>query len=281
MDSTYLSLLLFLILTIIYYFRKPRLSVADLDDPSGIASKTKETYVYLIIYVVAIILIQFGINISIITGKCGGSVNENAAAAALMTFIPWIFIFGSVVLILIAFPGFKSAFSNVIGYFAVSGSASDILNTLLVNTNVQEELNNPNIPADQKLALQKSAEAIVKLCGDASLMVNQIVPENFKDYWGILKPLMKPEFQGSPESEALVGYKEKLLNLVTTRDNIGEAMWYIYTAVLLISIVQYNLTTRGCQMSPATMAANHQKFLDDEQNKLKQAEVTQDMIVAG
>jgi hypothetical protein len=68
----------------------------------------------------------------------------------------------------------------------------------------------------------------------------------------------------------LESLKTRLLGVVVTRDNIGEALWYTYTAVLLISIVQYNLSARGCVMDPKTMSENHQKFVDAEDAKLKQ-----------
>jgi len=246
------------------------------NDPDLEAKYTKKSYLYLIIYVLLIIITQFFINSSIVINKCGGNLKDNFAAGALMTFVPWVFIFGSIVLILIIFPGFKSAFSNVVGYFAVSGEATTILNELLVNADMQEAINKETTTPEKKAELQRSAEAIIKLCGNASIMINQIVPENFMDYWAILQPLMKDTYQ-TPSVE-LRNLQERLLSVVTTRDNIGEAMWYFYTAILLISIIQYNLTSRGCIMDPATMVANHQKFVEEEDTKLKQNENSTDQL---
>jgi len=59
--------------------------------------------------------------------------------------------------------------------------------------------------------------------------------------------------------------KSDLFELVVTRDNVGEAMWYIYTGLLLTSIVQLKITNRGCASNPKTMEANYQKFLEQEQ----------------
>lgn len=307
MDATYLSLLIFGIITILYYIFKPKLSLDILNggekvtsvqkNPDGtetsiekilspeeaMANFAKKGYLYLIVYVLLVIITQFFINVGIIVNKCGGSLNNNFAAGALMTFIPWVFIFGVVVLVLIIFPGFKSAFSNVIGYFAVAGQANTVLNDLLVNANIQEALNRETDPS-KKAALQTSAEAIIKLCGNASIMINQIVPENFTQYWSILQPLMKEEYQSSSSTynkDAEESLKTQLLGVVVMRDNIGEALWYFYTAVLLISIVQYNLSSRACIMDPKTMAENHQKFLDAEDAKLKQNAAASSQIYAG
>jgi hypothetical protein len=59
--------------------------------------------------------------------------------------------------------------------------------------------------------------------------------------------------------------KNDLFELVVTKDNVGEAMWYIYTGLLLTSIVQLKIVTRGCVANPKTMEANYQKFLEQEQ----------------
>jgi hypothetical protein len=301
MDGTYLSLFVFLITTILYYYVKPTLTLEILEGTTTLndavssditgtgtgtaqvvqnmpgmsggstesdesyANFTKSSYTYLIIYVLFIIISQFSINVGIIINKCGGNYQENFASAAMITIVPWIFIFGSVVLILIAFPGFKSAFSNVVGYFSVSGKASDILNKLLVNTEMNKAVESSGKSGAEKTELQESAEAIIKLCGNTSLMINQIVPDNFESYWNILIPLMKPEFANDKE------LKKQLLDIVVTRDNIGEAMWYCYTAIFLVSIVQYNLTSRGCNMDSAAMVENHQKFVDQEEAEHKNA----------
>jgi len=296
MDATYLSLLIFSLVTILYYFFKPKLSVEDLSGGKQIttfeknadgvevpiektltpeeamANYYKKGNLYLIIYFLLVIVSQFFINVGIIINKCGGNLKDNFAAGALMTFIPWIFIFGLVILVLIIFPGFKSAFSNVVGYFVVAGEANTVLNNLLVNTNIQEALNSENTTPEKKASLQKSAEAIIKLCGNASIMINQIVPDNFSQYWALLEPLMKDEYQNpvGENVDKLASLKKQLLGVVITRDNVGEALWYTYTAVLLISIVQYNLSVRGCIMDPKTMNENHQKFLEAEDAKLKQ-----------
>jgi hypothetical protein len=186
-----------------------------------------------------------------------------------MTFIPWFLIFGALAATLVIFPGFKSAFSNVIGYFIVASKANLILTTLLKNSDLREKISEED-PEKQK-GLESAAEAILKLCGNTGILINQISPDNFSEYWGLLKPLLKDEFQANDGDS----YKGELLKLVVLRDNVGEALWYIYTAVLIVSIVQMNLSTRGCQTDAATMEANRQKYLDaqakyqEEQDKLK------------
>jgi hypothetical protein len=207
------------------------------------------------------------VNASIISTTCGGNITENMGAAGVFTFLPWTLIFGVLIVILTIYPGFKSAFSDVIGYFWVSSSASKLITELLVDPDIQKKIDSDvTSTTEQKEAMQSAADAIIKICGNTSILINQIVPENFNSYWNILTPLMKQKYQtdGNETNEM----KSQLFDLVITRDNVGEFMWYLYTGLLLISIVQLKITTRGCASNPKTMEANYQKFQESEQKAL-------------
>lgn len=269
MNSSYLSLLLFIIVTIFYFvvLKAPKLTLSILQDEQGYLSYQKGLYTKLFIYFMIVVLTQFGVNVSSIISTCGGSVSQNIGSAALLTFIPWFFIFGVLLVVLVIFPGWKSAFSNVIGYFVVSGQANSILSDLLVVEDVNSEiLNASGQDVKTRDALQEAASAIVKLNSNMSLLINQIVPDNFIKYWSILTPLMKEKYQQDPV--ALDEIQQKLLNLVVLRDNVGEAMWYIYAAILLTSIVQYKIATQGCTPDLDSLNANQQIF-QEKQKKIK------------
>lgn len=132
---------------------------------------------------------------------------------------------------------------------------------------------------EKKVALESAADAIIKICGNTSILINQIVPTNFDEYWGMLKPLMKDKYQvDGPETDNI---KNELFGLVVSRDNVGEAMWYLYTGLLLTSIVQLKITTRGCTSNPQTMEANYQKFLANEQQQKQQEESSSKTYTVG
>jgi len=260
MDSSYLSFLIFIIITILYYMvLKPKLNISAYDDQSGeqYAAYNSSSNTALFIYFLFIVLSQIGINASVMVNKCGGSIMQNMGSAFLMTLIPWFFIFGGVVVCLMIFPGFKSAFSNVIGYFAVSNTANNVLSELLVNTDLNQTINAITDAAPEKKAsLKSAAEAIIKMSGNMSIMINQIVPSNFMDYWSMLLPLMKEQYQTGASD-----MKQQLLDVVVARDNIGEALWYVYTAILLISITQYNIMSKPCQKDLATMQQSQNEYI--------------------
>jgi hypothetical protein len=272
MANSYLNIVTFLLTTLFYYLAlKPPLPYSLYSNNVEYKSYISNNYMFLAIYVLLVIMIQFMVNSSIIATNCGGNITENMGAAGILTFLPWILIFGVLVIILTVYPGFKSAFSDVVGYYYVSNSATKLLTELLVNKDIEQKiLEDPNMTPQKKAAIESAADAIIKICGNTSILINQIVPSNFDQYWGILTPLMKDKYQlVGPESDKI---KNDLFELVVTRDNVGEAMWYIYTGLLLTSIVQLKITSRGCASNPKTMEANYQKFLQQEQKEKEEKE---------
>jgi len=290
MASSYLNIITFLLTTLFYYMAlKPNYTYEMSIDVNKNKQYTTNSYMYLAIYFLLVMVIQFIVNASIITSTCGGSITQNLGSSGVFTFIPWTLIFGVMALILTIYPGFKSAFSDVIGYYWVYGSANKLITELLINRDVEKALKenkgkdieikpvSPSAPplpstggkkhmkggAISKEQIEEAADTIVKICGNTSVLINQIVPSNFNEYWQILTPLMKEKYQNDgPEATQK---KQELFELVVTRDNVGEAIWYIYTGILLTSLVQLKMTTKGCSSNPQTMQDNYQKFLASEQ----------------
>jgi hypothetical protein len=269
MANSYLNIITFLLTTLFYYLAlKPALPYSLYANKEEYKNYIANNYMFLAIYVLLVILIQFIVNSSIIANTCGGNITENMGAAGILTFLPWIFIFGIIVIVLTIYPGFKSAFSDVIGYYYVSNEANKILTELLINKELETKLKEDTaITAEKKASLENTADVIMKICGNTSILINQIVPSNFDQYWSILRPLMKDKYQTSSEETNKI--KNDLFELVVTRDNVGESMWYIYTGLLLTSIVQLKITSRGCSTNPKTMQSNYEKFLEEE-NKAKE-----------
>ena len=264
MANSYLNIVIFLLATLTYYLIKPQLTYQISTDPKGYKEYISTNYMYLAIYLLLVMVSQFLINASIISSTCGGNITENMGAAGVFTFLPWTLIFGVIIIILTIYPGFKSAFSDVIGYFYVSGQANKVLTTLLIDRDIQKKIDtDTELTPEKKESMQNAADAIIKICGNTSILINQIVPSNFNDYWKILTPLMKDKYQHEgPETDDI---RNDLFDLVVTRDNVGESLWYIYTGLLLTSIVQLKMTTRGCVNNPKTMEQNYEKFLETQQ----------------
>jgi len=305
MASSFLNIGSFLFITLIYYLAlKPKLTYDDMTDPDKYKSYLNNEKICLAVYFFAILIVQFIVNAYVVTQACGGSITQNIAASGGYTFIPWTLLFGIVIVVLMIFPGFKSAFSDVVGYFYVAGSANKLLTELLINEQINDQIDkatsgeNTNLPVSSvlpssqpieemkiktpaipqgnvrlvggtnKKELEKAADMIIKICGNTSILINQMVPSNFVEYWNLLRPLMKSQYQ---TDGALANEKRnELFELVNTRDNVGEAMWYIYTGFLISSIVQLKITTRGCVINPAQMAKNYQNYVAEQEKSEEQ-----------
>ena len=284
MDSSYFSIIIFIIITIVYcLFSKKPINIDSYSSDNELKADSTN-FTTLGIYFLLVITSQFIINSIYLINKCGGSAGNNIGIAAFTTFLPWIFILGAVIAVLIIFPGFKSAFSNVVGYFAVSTKANEILGSILIDPDIEKSINQQdNIPittdnatndetvlkGGNKEQLQKTAQLILKLCSNKSILINQMTPENFMKVWNLMTPLMKDGGNG-PD----IGAKQaELLKLVVTKDNIGEMMWYIYTGILLSSIVSFRLATQGCIKSVEQLKASHDEYLQKEAEAKKQQEL--------
>jgi hypothetical protein len=63
---------------------------------------------------------------------------------------------------------------------------------------------------------------------------------------------------GGPEADKI---QSDLFELVVTRDNIGEAMWYVYTGILVASIVQLKINAKGCDSTSKSIETNYQEYV--------------------
>jgi hypothetical protein len=262
MDVSIISIIFFIIITVGYFIAlKPKLTL-DLLEPDCYNDYKNSIFPKLALYLLIVCLSQFILNTMYLTNKCGGEVKNNIGPAALYTFFPWLIIFGIIVAVLIIFPGFKSSFSDVIGYFAIAGKAKTLFADIMVDADLNAKIAGMNDPIKQA-EITSAAEALVKMLGNKSILINQMTPDNFLGSWNLLKPLMKTDI----DDAKLLTYKADLLNLVVLKDNIGEGLWYVYTAILVSSVVYYNLANRGCVKSAEQIKAGYDQYQKDQEAK--------------
>ncbi len=277
MDTTFISLLAFIVITIVYYattaLGRPELTLDILANNQGeldgyFSSKFKSLAIYLLFIVIA----QVIINVIYMVNKCGGATGSNVAVAMVSTIFPWIFLFGIAMATIMMFPGLKSAFTDVVGYFFVANNAKNLLTYILAD--VKTENNIQSLAPEEQNKLRLASDALLKICADKSILINQMVPENFLQFWQTLEQgnLLKSNIPDLQEKKA------ELLHLVVQRDNVGEATWYIMTAILVISIVSYNLVKRGCKQDVSSIQANQQEYLAKQKQIDKANELTNNQV---
>lgn len=261
-----LSLSSFIILTFVYCIKlKSRMTFAIFNDDKSLAELKKFEHYSLAGYFALVIISQISLNVMSMYFKCGGNFFDSLINATSLTILPWSLIFGVVIITIMMFPGFKSAFSDVIGYFYISSKANEVLNTMLVDKNIRMD----NLQPSEKDKMKDAADLVMKIYGNTSILINQIVPSNFKQLWDQMRILRKPEYQDDTNANT-AALKEQLFGLVVTRENVGEAMWYIYTGILIISLVKMNIETRGCSSNIDVMETKYKQFLSKEDEKTKQ-----------
>ena len=279
MDIYLTSIIVFIVLTIAYFIvLKPTLTLDKLPEINSVTNVVtmdcfneykSSIFPKLALYLLAVCLSQFILNTNYMNAKCGGSSKDNIGIAALYTILPWTVIFGTMLAVLIIFPGFKSAFSDVIGYFVVSSGAKDIFDAIM-NTDLQKDVDNAQKTGQSTGDLEKAAKALTQMVdNNQSILINKMTPDNFADFWSTMRPLMKPTITSTASIEN--DYKTQMLNLVVLKDNIGEAIWYVYTALLISSIVYYNLANVGCKKSVEQIKTSHDEYVQQQEDALEQA----------
>ena len=149
MDISHVSIILFIFITIFYFssvpiFGKPELKMNETTgnlEEEDLLSYYSECRPKLAIYFLVVIVSQFILNIIYLIDKCGGDIGKNIGSATLNTFLPWVLMFAVILAVINAFPGFKSVFSDVVGYYIISSGANDLLSSILVDTNIQRAIN--------------------------------------------------------------------------------------------------------------------------------------------
>jgi hypothetical protein len=244
------------------------MTFAIFNDDKSLAELKKFEHYSLAGYFALVIISQISLNVMAMYFKCGGDFIDSLTNATSLTILPWSLIFGVVIITIMIFPGFKSAFSDVIGYFYISSKANEVLNTLLVDKNIRMD----NLQPSEKDKMKDAADLVMKIYGNTSILINQIVPSNYIQMWDQMRILRKPEYQDD-NNEKTKALKEQLFGLVVTRENVGEAMWYIYTGILIISLVKMNIETRGCSSNIDVMETKYKQFLSTEDDKNKQTKL--------
>jgi hypothetical protein len=269
-----LDIMFFLTATYIYFnYLKPELTYEKLTNPEVYPQYLRQIYIAVAIYLLIIIVSQTYINVTFITNKCGGSLTENIGSSIFLTLTYWVLIFGVLVVILLMFPGFKSAFADIIGYFWVSSSANKIITELLISQSVQPKIDkDASLSPDEKEQMQRSADALLKIFGNSSLLINEISPKGFNTSWELLTPLMKDKYK--QKTNEVNEIRDNFFKLVVSREDVGEAFWYIYTGLFITSWVKLQISQKKCSQSVTTMEENQAKFEEAQQKaREKQAKL--------
>jgi hypothetical protein len=217
--DSFFALIYFLVLTLVYFILK-------------LFSKTpKMIMLWTIVYFLALLLGEFFINVSVSGKLCG---NPQYGMSAIVTFIPWIIIFGFLNMLLIIFPGWLSPFSNTFGYLITKLlGIGDLFNNIL-----SSKFEKDNTPENMKVA----AEALEHIYADKSLLINEITQANFDTFWS--RMTNAGLFKKNADE-----FKDKLRYFVRVKDLIAEFIWFVLTGGLVTSVSYNYMVNSECSKS--------------------------------
>ena len=272
-----ISILFFLIITTVLLIIKivilPSEKLEDFKNGSPIMK---------IVFIVYILLLFFGnylINISITTELCGGT--PQWGTTFIVTFMPWILIFGIVNIILVIFPGWLVPFSNTFGYFVVTlFGIKDLFNKKIIipksssGTVKDSEISKENIMV---------ARALQQIYGNESLLINEIprIGENeeervvnFDNFYSTMQKLKIFKTINNEEDNEC---KVSLYKLLKIKDYIAEYVWYILAGILVSSITYNYIVNVGCDFSSAQMKDAYTKYVNEDLSKSNSRNVSSNM----
>ena len=213
-----------------------------------------------IIYFILVLASQFALNISLAKQMCNSP--SNVGTAALATFIPWLFIFGLLNLLLNVFPGWLSAFSNTIGYAiaSVAGVASLFTDQLL---NVGKP---PN---------KDAFKVIQNVTNDPSTIINTINDDNVQEFWN--KSIDVNFFNSFPQVKSGTEPPPQftqLKNFIRLKNIVSYFIWYLLTGILITSISYNYMLSVPCVQTPKQARQSAAQFLASQTAKQQASDDT-------
>lgn len=244
-DSLF-SLIYFVLLTTVYFVLK-------------LFSNTKQmVMIWTGVYFLALLVGQFFINVSVSDSLCG---NPQYGMAAIVTFVPWILIFGFLNMLLIVFPGWLSPFSNTFGYLITKLlGIGDVFNNIL-SAKFEKDTTSEN--------MKVAAEALEHIYADKSLLINEITQANFDTFW---ERMSSAGLFKKNASE----FKDKLRYFVRLKDLVAEFIWYILTGGLVTSVSYNYLANADCTRTVDELeinSSNSQASIAEAAKKEKEQKV--------
>ena len=196
-----------------------------------------DTTIYTIIYLVLTLVIQFFISLSIAEAYCG---SNQWGTAGIVTFVPWIIIFGSLISLLRIFPGWLRPFSNTIGYgIARIGG----LNQLFLN--------------QLKPQGENKGKTLANVYLNKSLLINEITTENINQFITNMSTGEEAIFRNDERKE----FEEKLYSLVVLKNVVAEYVWYVLAGLLITTMSYNSIINTNCNKNINNMQERREAYL--------------------
>lgn len=233
-----------------------------------ILSKGTLQFVIFIVYLVLLLILQVLTSVISFQNSAGESdISKKIPTIIFYTLIPWFIMFGSLITLLKASPGWKMPFSNTFGYMIVQLlGIKKLVNKLVI---AYDDDGNPIAGDDNDPAFNRAVRALRPITNDPSYIVNEITDENFDNFWTTmtLGKLLKTSetYSADYPGETLDDGKDRLKQFISIKENMAEFIWFILAGAYIASYVQTLLTTIDVPVSDEELnnTLNQQTTEDD------------------
>lgn len=244
--------LVYIIPLLLYYFASYKIYMGSIDDNSGLQIKDSDPKSKIALLQLGLMVIVFLLVYSYIVKEmskhCAVGSKNFGLNSFLYSFIPFLFVFCTLMVAMILMPGWKAPFSNTIGYFIVK----NVIERKLFNLQEWVKVDGDN-ETTKPLRIFNSKNT-------RTFFVNELTPNNF---FGALKQVnIGPDSQhifhpqtsmGSDGKEGIdpnsrgVNITKALYSAIVIKDMVSEFIWLLLGGVITYSVAQIYAIDHRCQ----------------------------------
>lgn len=208
------------------------------------------TTVLTLIYFLGIIIGMFGLNMAMTKEVCG---TTQTGTAIMITSVPWLTIFGIMMIMIRIFPGWLMPFSNTFGYLIVKiANIEKVMGDIIA----------PKASTDNSIESKQTAYAIEQIYSNKSLIINELSEANFENFWNRTKNA------GLLTSNAEES-KDKLFNLIRLKNIVSEIIWSLLSGILAIAISNNYVADTACVRSTKEMIERMNQYEEEQKAEEK------------
>jgi len=215
-----LGILTFVVFTIIYSLSRYYYTSYE----TRVNSEMNDNII-LVAYVLLIGISQYISNLTISTYLCG---NPQYGVVFYSSIIPFICIFGILIVLLSVNESWYAPFENTFGYgILLFTGLTSFFKKILINKNASSE----------------SDKTISNIMNDKSMIINEISSKNSDDFFEKMKDII------NKEKNDIESYKVELWQYARIKEITSQTVWFILTGLLMTTISYNFIINKGCKLT--------------------------------
>ena len=226
---------------VVYYFVTYKLYSSSFSDDVARVNVSSKVGVFKMLLLAVIFISMYALNTKQMKQMCPNGSQKIVTKVFFSTFIPFIFMLGSVVVAITVMPGWKAPFSNTIGYSLVK-------NVIFRKLFQLQDWLDFNVGSGGNEELKKFNRR-----SNRTFFVNELTPENFHTAVDSLGLKFADD-----------GIKKQLYQAVIIKDSIAEFIWIFITSILTYSLSQIYIIDYSCEPDTDSLHNNVDAAADAE-----------------